>query len=258
MNLTLISANIRFNNPSDGVNAWPHRKQYLADLLLSYSPDIIATQEGRQDQLQEFLELLPDFEMITAHRDWITERMYPTIFIRKKVFEVKSSFDKWLSETPDIAGSKSFDSAFPRLMTGVVLSHSSLSSPLLVINTHFDHIKPSTRTEQARVLCAQVHQVITTESRLILMGDYNDSPESETRKVIESNFSQLQDAWALFNKTEETSHHGFNSEINAGSRIDWILVDEKAQVTKSFLDKSHRGDVYPSDHYPVITKIIIE
>ncbi len=258
MNLTLISANIRFNNPADGVNAWPHRKQYLADLLHGHTPDIIATQEGRSDQLQELLSLLPDFEMIAQHRSWIAERMYPTLFVRKNTFELKYSFDKWLSETPDVAGSKSFDSAFPRLMTGAVLKHKAILNPLLVVNTHFDHIKPSTRVEQARVLTSEVKKIIKPNDHLILMGDYNDSPESETRKVIETHFPHLQDAWRLFNTREETSHHGFNSEINAGSRIDWILVDQEAKVLDSFLDKSHRGDVYPSDHYPVIAKIKLE
>lgn len=258
MNLTLISANIRFNNPADGVNAWPHRKQFLADLLQGYNPDIIATQEGRLDQLQELLSLLPDFEMINQHRNWIAERMYPTIFIKKHTFELENSFDKWLSETPDVAGSKSFDSAFPRLMTGAVLKHKAVLKPLLVVNTHFDHIKPSTRVEQARVLSTEVKKVIEPDHRLILMGDYNDSPDSETRQVVSATFPHLQDAWRLFNHVEETSHHGFNSEINAGSRIDWILVDQKTKIVDSFLDKSHRGDVYPSDHYPVIAKIKLE
>lgn len=258
MNLTLISANIRFNNPADGVNAWPHRKHYLAQLLLGYAPDIIATQEGRYDQLHELLALLPEFEMIAQHRPWIDERMYPTLFVRKNTFELINSFDRWLSETPEVAGSKSFDSAFPRLMTGAVLKHKEISNSLLIANTHFDHIKPFTRIEQARVLCFEVKKVIEPNQHLILMGDYNDSPESETRRVIDTNFPHLQDTWGIFNKMEETSHHGFNSEINAGSRIDWILVDQKAEVLDSFLDKSHRGDVYPSDHYPVIAKIKLE
>ena len=54
MNLCFITSNIRFDNPDDGLNAWPHRKSLLAQTLLAHSPDIIATQEGRFHQLKEF------------------------------------------------------------------------------------------------------------------------------------------------------------------------------------------------------------
>lgn len=255
MNLNVISVNIRFNNPDDGVNAWPNRKSYLAEILHHHSPHIIATQEGRLGQLQEMEKELQDFELIAPHRDWIKERMYPSFFLKKDTFNVTHSFDKWLSETPDVPGSKSFDSTFPRLMTGMMLSFKDTDQEFFLVNTHFDHIKASTRLGQAKVLCSEVKKLLIPQQQLILLGDYNDSPDSETRKQIETCFPQLNDSWSLFNSEEETSHHGFNSPINAESRIDWILVDKRIQVLESFLDKSHQGELYPSDHYPVIAKL---
>lgn len=255
MELNFISVNIRFNNPHDGVNAWPHRRAYLAETLLKHNPHVIATQEGRLDQLKELETELKDFELMAPHRCWINERMYPSFFVKKNTFSIVSSFDKWLSETPDIAGSKSFESTFPRLMTGLILKPLAAKTEFFLINTHFDHIKSSTRIEQAKVLCQEVRAQLLAHQSLILLGDYNDSPISEPRAQIESCFPQLRDSWTEFNSVEETSHHGFNSEINAGSRIDWILVDKKLEVTECYLDKSHQGELYPSDHYPVIAKI---
>lgn len=258
MDLNVITVNIRFNNPHDGVNAWPQRRDYLARILKSHSPHIIATQEGRFDQLMEMHQDLEDFEMVTAHRSWIKERMYPVLFVKKNTFHILNSFDKWLSLTPEIAASKSFESTFPRLLTAVTLKPLDSDAEFLIVNTHFDHIKTSTREGQAAVLCAEVAKLITPEQKLILLGDFNDSPFSEPRAVIEKNFPQLKDVWAQFNTEEETSHHGFNSEINAGSRIDWILVDERIKACASYMDKSHSGDLYPSDHYPVIAKLSYE
>lgn len=255
MNLNVISVNIRFNNPQDGANAWPHRKTYLADTLKQHSPLIIATQEGRLDQLEELASELSDFELVAPHREWISERMYPSFFLKKNTFKVLNSFDKWLSETPNVPASKSFDSTFPRLFTGMVIKFIDSQKELLVVNTHFDHIKTYTRVGQAKVLCQEVGKILLPHQHLILLGDYNDSPSSEPRAVIKSSFPQLYDAWEKFNSVEETSHHGFNSEINAGSRIDWILVDKRIETTEAFLDKSHQGELYPSDHYPVIAKL---
>lgn len=255
MKLCLISTNIRFDNPADGANAWPHRRTLLAQTLLKHKPDIIATQEGRFNQLKDFEELLADYEIVDPHRSWIKERMYPTFFMRKNVFELIQSEDLWLSETPDIAGSFSFGSAFPRLMTWMKIQPKNSDVNFLFVNTHLDHVKAETRMEQIKVLAEQVKRIKDIRSRLVIMGDFNDSPDSEVRKVLNDSFKGIQDSWRLFHLNEETSHHAFNGECQNGSRIDWILVDEKIQVSDCTLDKSTIAGKYPSDHFPVVCKI---
>lgn len=255
MKLCLISSNIRFDNPADGANAWPHRRTLLAQTLLSHRPDIIATQEGRFHQLKDFEELLKDYDIVDPHRSWIKERMYPTFFIRKNSFEFIKSEDLWLSETPNVAGSFSFGSAFPRLMTWMKIQPKNSDVNLLFVNTHLDHVKSETRMEQIKVLTEQVKRVKDDRSKLIIMGDFNDSPASEVRKVLTTTFSGLQDSWKLFHGVEETSHHAFSGECQNGARIDWILVDEKIKVENCFLEKSTIEGKYPSDHFPVVCKI---
>lgn len=255
MKLCLISSNIRFDNPADGANSWPHRRTLLAQTLLSHRPDIIATQEGRFHQLKDFEELLKDYDIIDPHRSWIKERMYPTFFIRKNAFEFIKSEDLWLSETPNVAGSFSFGSAFPRLMTWMKIQPKNSDVNLLVVNTHLDHVKAETRAEQIKVLTEQVKRVKDERSKLIIMGDFNDSPESDVRKELTNAFSGLQDSWKLFHDQEETSHHAFNGECQNGARIDWILVDQKIHIDNCFLEKSTIEGKYPSDHFPVVCKI---
>ncbi len=254
MDLTLVTCNIRFDNPADGANSWSHRRIFLSELLLSHSPDIIATQEGRFHQLQDLKSLLPGFEMIDQHRSWIGERMYPTFFIRKNKFEFMKSEDIWLSETPDIAGSRSFDSAFPRLMTWMKVQPVNSQNDLWLVNTHLDHIKEETRLGQIKVLSNEIKKFWNEKDSLFIMGDFNDHPESVVRKHLEKTFS-LQDAWKLFHKTEESSHHAFQGEVPNGSRIDWILVDSRLKVLNAEMDKSSRDGKFPTDHYPVVTTI---
>ncbi len=256
MKLSLISCNIRFDNPADGSNAWIHRREILKDILLKHSPDIIATQEGRYDQLKDLLTLLPDFEMIDQHRSWIKERMYPTLFLRSGKFEIGKSEDIWLSETPGVAGSRSFDSAFPRLMTCLKLQPKNFNKSFTVVNTHLDHVKAETRLAQVKVLIQELKRQHIKDS-LVIMGDFNDGPESDVRKTLLSEFPGLQDSWKLFNHVEETSHHAFKGEMQNGSRIDWILVDKNFQVESCSMDKTHVKGTYPTDHFPVICQTII-
>ena len=44
--LRLMTYNIRLDVASDGVNAWPNRRDDLAAQVLFYNPDILGTQEG--------------------------------------------------------------------------------------------------------------------------------------------------------------------------------------------------------------------
>lgn len=257
MNLCLISSNIRFDNPADGANAWPHRRTLLTEILLDHKPDIIATQEGRYNQLKDFESLLADYVIVDQHRSWIKERMYPTFFLRKGAFELLQSEDVWLSETPDIAGSLSFGSAFPRLMTWMKIQPANTNVNFLVLNTHLDHVKKETRLEQIRVLTEEAKRLVEGRSNVIIMGDFNDSPDSDVRNVATNAFPGIQDAWKLFNETEETSHHAFSGECQNGARIDWILVDQKVKIENCFLDKRMIAGKYPSDHFPVICKITL-
>lgn len=256
MELTLVTCNIRFDNPADGDNAWIHRRLFLRDILLSHRPDVIATQEGRYDQLQDLNSLLEDYELIDQHRAWIGERMYPTFFIRKNVFEFMKSEDIWLSETPDVAGSKSFGSAFPRLMTWMKLQPVGSANDLWFVNTHLDHMKEETRLGQVSVLSAEIQKFWKPADALFIMGDFNSAPRGKVRDEIMKAF-RLQDAWKNFHAHEETSHHAFSGEEPNGNRIDWILVDNRVKVLSCELDKSSRNGKYPTDHFPVVTKITL-
>lgn len=255
MELCLISSNIRFDNPKDGEDAWAHRRSILSSLLLDHSPDLIATQEGRFDQLMDFRGLLTGYSIIDPHRSWIKERMYPTFFLKDGSFELIRSEDIWLSETPHVAGSKSFESAFPRLFTWMKIQPKNVKMNFIVVNTHLDHVKQETRLGQIQVLAQEVKKVMDSSSHLIIMGDFNDSPESEVRKLLLKEFPDLQDAWKLFNKNEETSHHTFSGVCETGSRIDWILVDGRLKVTECFMEKRSDQGRYPSDHFPIVCKI---
>lgn len=255
MELCLISCNIRFDNPADGANAWPHRRNILSQTLLKHNPDIIATQEGRFAQLKDFETLLGDFLIIDSHRSWIKERMYPTIFVKKDRFEILKSEDLWLSETPGVAGSLSFESMFPRLMTWVKLQPKNSKTNFFVINTHLDHVKPQTRVSQVKVLIKEIKRFWNENSLLFITGDFNDSPQSEVRKVLEQEFPNLQDAWSLFNKTEETSHHAFSGECQNGARIDWVMADKKAKIENCVMEKGTVDGRYPTDHFPIICNL---
>ena len=48
--LKVISYNIRYNNPNDGVNHWENRKQTIANFIIEENPDFAGLQEVTHSQ----------------------------------------------------------------------------------------------------------------------------------------------------------------------------------------------------------------
>lgn len=249
MEVFIISSNIRFSTHDDGNHAWPLRKNILAQIYQKYSPIVIGTQEGRQPQLEELQEILPGYTLAATHRSWLKERMYPCIFFQQQSVQLHDSGDFWLSLTPYVDGSSSFESMFPRLCTWVCLQFQD--TRFFVFNTHLDHVKASTREAQVSVLCQEIKKLNTGNLPVIIMGDFNDSPRSQTRQILHRNFVRLRDDWS---GPEEASHHPFSGINPEGQRIDWVLHDfeKKAEL---HLNKESLDGIWPSDHFPLVAKL---
>lgn len=250
--LKLISTNIRFANPADGLNSWEFRKNFLANTLLDFAPHIIASQEGRKPQILELNELLSDYQLIDGHRPWIEERMYPCLFIQKSWAKVVESGDVWLSETPNRPGSQAFNSLFPRLATWALMELPNKTT-IFVINTHLDHIQSETRQKQVEVLLNELGDFLKTYPSIIA-GDFNEGPYGKARAVIQNSEMDLLDPWHDLGLPEEGSYHSFKGKFEEkAERIDWILHTKHFSPVSIHLDKSQDGEVFPSDHYPVKT-----
>src|SRR3981081_4395203 len=106
------SYNIRYANASDGGNIWDKRKDFLAETIRAFDPDLLGTQETLARQRDDLAARLDGYDVLAAGRDDGREAgEMMAIFFRKARFEKLDGGHFWLSETPDRAGSKSWDSS---------------------------------------------------------------------------------------------------------------------------------------------------
>jgi endonuclease/exonuclease/phosphatase family metal-dependent hydrolase len=251
--MKIISSNIRFDNPADGLNAWPNRKIFLSRLLNKYKPDVIGTQEGRQLQIKELSFLLKDKKLVESHRSWIAERMYPCLFVNEST-EVIESFDLWLSNTPEVPGTKLDSSAFPRLATiAKVLWKGNL---VLLANMHLDHTLDEVREDQINIFINEIKK-LEFDGPLIVCGDFNSRVEKVVYKKILNDLSLI-DPWKSHSLSEETSFHQFKGTLEIGHRIDWILHSKHFVCNEIKLLKESDNGLFPSDHYPIFCDIILK
>ncbi len=251
MDFKIISANIRFDNPADTPNDWSGRREILSNAINSFGCDLLGTQEGRQPQLRDLEGLLPKHQMACDHRDWISERMYPCIYFNPETVEVKRSGDIWLSETPYEAGTKSFDSAFPRLCTWVQGQFKESGLEFFYINLHLDHMQSHTRKAQIDVMLKETRVQNKMDLPVFITGDFNEAPMGDVHNIALSKGPNLQDSWITAGNHEEPSHHQFGATSANAARIDWILIDKNINIRSIKLYKEEFNGIFPSDHYPV-------
>ena len=102
--LTVMSFNIRYDNPADGPDAWPLRKDWVAEIVREHA-DVAGLQEVRKGQLDDLKERLPGFEFYGVGRDDGKEAgEFVPVGWRKDRFTATDKGVFWLSETPDEVG----------------------------------------------------------------------------------------------------------------------------------------------------------
>lgn len=258
MEFVVGTCNIRYA-ADDENNHWVSRLPLLSDTLLRAEPLVLGTQEGWEWQLRELEEQLRGYRIADDHRYWMEERMYPSLFVKEET-KVHRSGDVWLSQTPDVAGSRSFGSMYPRLMVWAELSVDS-GPPFLCANLHLDHRSAETRKRQIEVGLHGLAEAGAAEMPLCLMGDFNDPPGGAVaRAIIKSSRSlgfHLMDPWKELELPEISSYHGYGTANDSWSRIDWILLSDHFRCLSIDYERSSRPPLFPSDHYPVMAKVAL-
>ena len=114
--------------------------------LREKNADIIGLQEVEPLQRAYLAEQLTEFAWYGVGRNVAHDEGEGTpIFYRRDRFDLLDRGTFWLSTTPDIAGSKGWDAALPRVASWVRLRDRRSGRELLAVNTHFDHMGPEAR-----------------------------------------------------------------------------------------------------------------
>ena len=248
MTIRFATCNILFDDGKSEPR-WEQRAKHLVKLISELSPDVIATQEGRKDQLLDLRDMLAaDYELVEKHRNWDTVKMYPCLFIKRNQVTCLESYDRWLSETPTVEHSKSFGSRWPKLATIAKLKKDN--QLFTAASFHLDNVAADARPLQAEVLIEQC-QGLRGDSPVVLLGDANDEPGSKTIEVFKEHKYQDPFSWA----STPYTFHGFKEKTH-DHRIDFILHDDKMSAITSFVD--FRSKDHYSDHFMVVSDLSLK
>lgn len=247
--IDIMTYNIRYDNPGDGINQWSSRKEKVYSLIKKYDPEIFGVQEALHHQLQDLKINLKDYEYVGVGRDDGKEKgEYSAIFYKKERFKVKDSNTFWLSETPSLPGSKNWDAAITRVATWAVFTDKESKKDFMVINTHFDHIGKEARAKSAELLVAQADK-LAKSTPLIITGDFNCVRDDKPYQVIIS-----QKLIPLTDPAPANPPGTFcNFKVNGIEcrAIDYVFISQDWKASDYKVITDNDGSNYPSDHLPV-------
>src|SRR5690606_30140334 len=116
--LQVMTFNIRYNNPGDSLDAWPHRKDKVAGTVLFHGTDLLGVQEALYDQITDLQQRLPQYKYTGVGRDdGKTKGEFSAIFYDTTRLQLLQSETFWLSATPQVPGSKGWDADITRIVT---------------------------------------------------------------------------------------------------------------------------------------------
>ena len=258
--VNVMTFNIRYDNPEDSLNNWNYRKDRAARAIRFYGADIVGTQEVLHNQLEDLKQRLPGYEAIGVGREDGKEAgEYSALWYRTDRFNAKESGWFWLSETPEVAGSKGWDGACERIATWAKLQDKLTGKELFVMNTHLDHVGVAARREGVKLVLDKI-QELGGNLPVILTGDFNAEPESDVIKQVTDTTDpeHLTDARTVADLVygPNWTFHDFGSiPYEHRERIDYIFVKNGLEVLKYGILAETEGNAYLSDHAPVLISV---
>lgn len=261
--------NIRYNNPEDAKKgaAWADRLPHICDMVNYEGWDIFCAQEVLDDQLQDLLKGLDGYDYIGVGRiDGKKAGEYAPILYRKSRMRCISNGNFWLSETPDVVGSKGWDADQRRICTWGLFEDKSTKWQFWVFNLHLDHVGWVARRESAKLVLTRIEEMCDGKP-YILTGDFNVDQDDEIYGILVES-GKLADTHdvAKHRMAKNGTINSFKTERYTKSRIDHIFVSPEFTahgygiLTYHYWAPAKEGEKeykphVLSDHYPVEVRL---
>lgn len=159
------------------------RVEGLKTIVKKYNPDVIGFQEVNPAWREQLDGAVFDSKWTGIGEVRAEGEEATPIYFRNDRFELLDSGTFWLSETPDVFGSKMPDANYARVATWVKLKNLQNGKVFVHINTHLDHngnndskVGNAIREAQTKVLMRFAYS--QGDVPMILTGDFNQTMTS--------------------------------------------------------------------------------
>lgn len=254
--MNILSFNIRYNTPNDGINAWPNRIEMVTGLLKFHDAEIFGLQEALFEQITDIEKEMPGYAWFGVGRDDGKKRgEFSPIFYEKAKFILVKNGTFWLSEECEKPG-LGWDAACNRVVTWGVFQSKVTGKRFMVFNTHFDHRGTEARKNSAFLIRDKIKEISGDKGLpVILTGDFNLTPESDPIGLIKGFMKDSREVTQSAPYGPVGTFTSFKWDAPMEKRIDYIFVQGGVDVLKYAVLTDAKEQRFPSDHLPVYVKV---
>jgi endonuclease/exonuclease/phosphatase family metal-dependent hydrolase len=266
--LAVVSFNIRYGTAEDGENHWTRRRDALFALLRELEADLVGLQEALDFQIAEILAAMPRYAAVGVGRDdgGGAGELSAILFDRERL-RVASSGTFWFSDTPAVAGSRSWGNTIPRIATWARFVDRD-GSAFWHYNVHLDHRSQPSRERSTALLAERIAARAPAGEPVLVTGDFNAGEDNaamttllgvgpSTPGVPVTTGPHFLDTFRVLHPAVGGvgTFSGFEPERTDGPKIDYVLVQPGAEVLDAAIVRWNREGRTPSDHFPVSARV---
>ena len=248
---SVMTYNIKYDNPRDSVNNWDNRKDEVVLLMKHYRPQIFGVQEALLHQLIDLDEGLLNYSRIGVGRDDGKEKgEFSAIYYNSELLSVMRQSTFWLSDTSDEV-SMGWDASYKRVCSYGLFKNKMSKQEFLVFNVHYDHKGELAREKSSELILERIKKINKNNYPVILMGDFNAQADDVPIKTITKAFDDGSKLARNGIYGPVGTFTGFEIDIIPEKRIDFIFVKGFKVDKYSHIDDRKMDNNYLSDHLPV-------
>ena len=252
--LRVMTFNLRRHKASDKENGWTQRRYAAAETIRRHAPDLVGTQEGLHDQVGYLEEQFPEYGFLGEARFGGRNDEFNAILYRKERFKVLGTGNFWLSDTPDVPGSRTWGNLVPRMATWARFMDKDTGNVFHHLNTHLDHLVPRARKLGALLIQKRLPKDVPA----LVTGDFNALQRGGTYRYLTGPAGLTDSRWACETPVESRWNATFHNFTGRGLyRIDYVLGRHVARYASYRVVRDRVEGKLPSDHFPVVADVAV-
>ncbi len=264
----VLGCNIRVALPEDDAvgRGWSARKKACIQVIKAQKPDLIGFQEVLKVQADDLKKEMsdygcfgfegPEMDVNPETYNGIAKNL---VLYAKKRYEMISGGCYWLSETPEIGGSKSWNTARARHVNWLRLKDRQTNKEFRIMAVHLDHKDQEARNKQGQLIVRESSQY-TADFPQLLIGDFNVDASNPVYTIITD--GGWTDTYRVIHGAAEPgpTFHNFLGKDYAktkpkNGKIDFIFTRGKIDTKAAGIVYDQPNGIYPSDHFFVNAEI---
>lgn len=253
--IRFMTFNIRFDTVQDAAagNRWADRVDAVVETLRRERPHVIGFQEAQKSQLADLTAALSEHSGVGKPRDVGDTAEYVPVFFDAERFEMEEYGDFWLSETPEVEGSRGWDTDAPRHCTWIRLRERDSDFRFATFNTHLDVKGSLARAEAAKLIVTRTALVPDLPS--VVLGDFNAAEKSDPLMILTA--AGFRDTFRELHPDADDVQtvHGYK-DLSGPTKIDYILCDRRWRAVTAEIIRDEAAGRLPSDHFPVMADLV--